>query len=336
MTNTNELSAQIEGDFIALLDEWHSLPEVWDNGLDAQIHRWYSNPPKEFPKKPYFSPSSTNSCPRELYVKAKGAKKDNFRRQPHQARWQRIGTAIGDTIQRDLLFIEKHFEAITGNKPRFKFERNTAGQPMFEDFAKTNVLVEHAGESFYLYGAPDGIMEYVTDEGEAIRVGLEIKSKQTTPARTSLHSMRNPDESHVKQTIAYSHMFGCDYYVILYVNAAKQGWSLTKEQYAKTPDIRAFCLHITDAQRTVLFDELAEINKSIRASDPMPLDLSKWTFNNYKTACARDLSDGEVAALKTQVQRVLRSGLSLKKKEEYVEAFRFIEEVRKKEEGVPV
>src|SRR5690606_1664253 len=167
-----------------------------------------------------FSPSSANSCSRELYVKAKGGKRDNFRRQPHQARWTGIGTAIGDMIQRDLLFIEKHYEKLTGNKPRFKFERNPDGTPAFEDFAKTNALVEHDGERFYLYGAPDGIMQYVTDDGEQIRVGLEIKSKQTTPARTSLHSMRAPDENHVKQTIAYSHMFNVNYYVILYVNAA--------------------------------------------------------------------------------------------------------------------
>src|SRR5690606_31990304 len=124
-------------------DDWHSQNELWDNELDAQIHRWYADPPKVWPQRPYFSPSSANSCPRELYVKAKGGKRDAFKRQPHQKRWTSIGTLVGDMIQRDILFIEKHYEKLTGNKPRFKFERNEDGTPAFEDFAKTNALVEH-------------------------------------------------------------------------------------------------------------------------------------------------------------------------------------------------
>lgn len=336
ITNTNELTTQIEGDFIALLDDYHAQNEVWDNELDAQIHRWYSNPPRVFPKRPYFSPSSANSCPRELYVKAKGAKRDAFKRQPHQKRWTSLGTSIGDMIQRDLLFIEKHYEKLTGNKPRFKFERNEDGTPMFEDFAKTNALVEHNGETFYLYGTPDGIMTYVTDDGEVIRVGLEIKSKQTTPARTSLHSMRAPEESHVKQTIAYSHMYAkdgkpIDYYVILYVNAAKQSWVMTDDQYAKTPDIRAFCIEITDEDRNVLFDRLAEINCAIRTDSPPKLDLDSFTFNNYKTACARDLTDEEFDELKALVRRCLKSNLPGWKKHQYHEAYEFIKSVREAE-----
>lgn len=328
MTNTNELTTQIEGDFIALLDDWHSQNEVWDNELDAQIHRWYADPPKVWPQRPYFSPSSANSCPRELYVKAKGAKRDNFKRQPHQARWQRIGTNIGDMIQRDLLFIEKHYEKMTGNVPRFKFERNEDGTPMFEDFAKTNALVEHAGERFYLYGAPDGVMTYTTDDGEVIRVGLEIKSKQTTPARTSLHSMQGPEESHVAQVTCYAHMFNVDYYVILYINAAKQGWTLTEDQYHKTPDIRAFCLNITDSDKGKIFDRFADITKSIREETPPKLDLSEWFFNNYKTACAESLTDSEYADIKDYVRRVLRSGISDKKKQEIYDTYLFIKDVR--------
>lgn len=321
---------------IALLDDWHSQNEVWDSELDAQIHRWYSDPPQVWPKRPYFSPSSANSCPRELYVKAKGGKRDNFKRQPHQARWQHIGTEIGSIIQRDLLFIEKHYERLTGNSPRFKFERVSGfyeDRPAFEDFAKTNALVEHAGERFYLYGAPDGIMQYVTDDGEIIRVGLEIKSKQTTPARTSLHSMKGPEESHVKQTVAYSHMYAkdgkpIDYYVILYVNASKQSWVMTDEQYEKTPDIRAFCIEITDEDRAQLFDRLAEINRAIRTDSAPKLSLEDWTFNNFKTACARDLTDAEFDELKVQVRRILKSGLPDWKKQAYYDAFEFIKSVR--------
>lgn len=325
---TNNLTTQIEGDFIAMLDEFHSQNEVWDNELDAQIHRWYAEVSPVYPKRPYFSPSSANSCPRELYVKAKGAKRDEFKRQPHQARWQRIGTSVGDMIQRDILFIEKYFEKLTGNEPPFVFERTPDGRPMFEDFAKSNKLIDHDGERFYLYGAPDGIMRYVTDEDEVVRVGLEIKSKQTTPARTSLYSMRGPEEDHVKQVISYSLMYNVDYYIILYVNTAKQSWNLSDEEYEKTPDIRAFCIEITDKDRTMLLDRLAEVQRAIRTNCPPKLDLDKFTFNNFKTACARDLSDEEFDEIKETVKRVLKSGLSDWKKQQYYDAFEFIREVR--------
>src|SRR5699024_2036416 len=141
---TNDLTTQIEGDFIALLDDHFSLPETFDSDLDAQIAKWYSNPPKVFPKRDY----------------------------PWRGRWRKLGTLGGDLIQREILSIERNYEKQTGNKPRFWFEKNADGTPMFEDFAKVNKLVEHNGEKFYLYGTCDGIMNYVTDDGEIIRVGL--------------------------------------------------------------------------------------------------------------------------------------------------------------------
>ena len=61
--NSNSLADKIAQDLLDTLNEWHSLPEVYDNALDAQIHRWYAGVKAVFPKKPYFSPSSANSCP---------------------------------------------------------------------------------------------------------------------------------------------------------------------------------------------------------------------------------------------------------------------------------
>src|SRR5699024_9224888 len=145
LLHKDEMSTQIEGDLIALLDDYHAQQEVWDDDLDAQIHKWYSDVPKLFPKRPYFSPSAVNSCPRELYVKAKGGKRDKDKRQPHQGRWQRIGTQVGDIIQRDILFIEKHYENMTGNSPRFRFLRTKDGQPTFEEFVRVNRKVSIEG-----------------------------------------------------------------------------------------------------------------------------------------------------------------------------------------------
>src|SRR5699024_12539000 len=110
--------------------------------------------------------------------------------------------------------------------PRFRFLRTKDGKPTFEDFVRVNRKVAIEGVEYYLYGMPDGILEYETDSGDKIRVGLEIKSKQTTPARTSLYSMKEAEESHEAQTVAYSIMYGVDYYVVLYVIAAQNSWNL--------------------------------------------------------------------------------------------------------------
>ncbi|GGF88206.1 hypothetical protein [Paenibacillus abyssi] len=289
-------------------------------------------PPRDIP---YFSPSSANADPRGLYEKLRGAKRDGGGQPPHQGRWTRVGTAIGDMIQRDILFAEKHYEALTGDKPRFTFERNAYGEPMFEDFAPGNKTLTHNGKTFALYGFCDGILRYVTEDGEAIRVGLEIKSKQTTAAQTSDYSQRNgPKEDHVKQCVCYSLMYGnadapLDYYVILYVNGSKKAWEMTDDEYAKNPDIKAHGLFITDEMRAGVLDRFADILDAVDNGSPPPLDLGNFTFNNFKRACALSLSDEEMAQLEREVAATMRSGLPDFKKRQYAEAFDKIREIRK-------
>lgn len=331
MTKINVNIEAIAQQFIEEFDDFCAKGGVgFDNELDRQIHSWYLNAPNVFPKRPYFSPSSSKSCPRELYLKATGAKRDNFPRQPHQVRWTELGTAIGDMMQRMVLGMERKGDY------SFRFERNAAGQPVFEDFAKTNHKVEHNGQTFYLYGTADGIMQYVTEDGEVIRVGLEIKSKQGTPARTSLHSMREAEEGHRKQCVAYSEMYGVDYYIIVYVNGAKKSWNMTPEEYAANPDIRAFGIEITQDDRAELFDRFAEITRAVNANEPPTLDLASFTFNNFKTACALSLTDEEFTQVKRTASLAMRSSLPQWKKDGYFEAYEFIRETREKAKGEAV
>lgn len=275
-------------------------------------------PPRDIP---YFSPSSANSCPRELYEKVRKSPRDPRIQPPHQGRWTRIGTAIGDVIQRDILFAERH-----GGAARFTFERNGRGEPMFEDFAKTSATQSHNGRAFALYGTGDGIMRYVSEDGEIIRVGLEIKSKQTTHSTTSDYSQRNgPKDDHVKQCVCYSLMYGTaaqpiDYYVILYVNGSKKAWEMTPADYAKYPDIKAHCIEITDDMRREVLNHFAGIVEAADKGEPPALDIGKWTFNGFKGACAAGLSDEEVAKLQREVDAIQRSGLPDWKKRNYSEA----------------
>lgn len=320
LTVANEIAAELEH----WLNEWYSQPETWANEVDRQIHEWYANAPNVFPKYPYFSPSSATACPRSLYYKAKQAKKDGFKKPPYQGRWQAIGTAIGSVIQRDILAMEKHMPGFP-----FSFERNKNDEPMFEDFAKKNHLVEHDGQKFYLFGTCDGIMRYVTEEGETIRIGIECKSKQTTAARTSLYSMREPEEKHVKQCHAYAEMYQVDMYIILYVNASKKAWQYPEGEFEKSPDMRAFGIEITEEDKTELFDRFAEIQRSVNNNDPLPLDISEWTFNPFKQACANGLTEEEVEALKRQAESAKQSSLSAYQKSKIIEPVEDIVRIRK-------
>jgi hypothetical protein len=228
-------------------------------------------------------------------------------------------------IQRDILFAEKHSKA-----PVFTFERNEYGEPMFEDFAKKAQIVDCNGQQFALYGTCDGIMRYTTEDGEIIRVGLEVKSKQTSYNATGDYSMRNgPKEDHVKQTVCYSLMYGVDYYVILYVNAAKKAWEMTDEDRAKYPDIKAFGIAIDDGMRSSVCDYFAEILTAVAHEQPPMLDIDKWTFNSYKTACAQSLSGEEFDAIQRKVNAIMRSGLPDFKKQAYYDAFNTIKTIRK-------
>jgi hypothetical protein len=123
-------------------------------------------------------------------------------------------------------------------------------------------------------------------------------------------------------------MYNVDYYIILYVNAAKKGWVLTDEEYEATPDIRAFGIEITDADRAELLENFAEVTSAINTSEPPKMDLSRFTFNSFKTACALSLTDDEFNEIKAQVKRIMRSGMPDWKKKSYYDAYEFITEVR--------
>jgi hypothetical protein len=204
---------------------------------------------------------------------------------------------------------------------------------MFEGFAKKAHMITHNGVTFALYGAPDGIMRYVTEDGEIIRVGLEIKSKQGSHSKTSDYSMREAESSHVKQSVVYSEMYGVDVYIVLYVNASKKSWMMTDEDYAKNPDMRAFGIAITNAQRTEIFDGFADILKAADEGVAPPLDIDKWLFNNFKRACALSLSDDEMSDIERQVSALMRSNLPDYKKRQPAEALADILRIRAEKES---
>ncbi|MDA2116730.1 hypothetical protein PDN31_15380 [Bacillus cereus] len=332
--NTKEtLAYEIAEEFRQFLETWHSYSEPYDMLLDVWLHESYAKVLSkgtflDYRSLPYFSPSSANSCPRELYEKALRSPRDQAEVKPWQRRWQFIGTNIGDAIQRDILLAERHYEKFTGEKPRFRIERTKDDYPAFEDFVKTRKVIEHNNQQFALIGTCDGILEYTDEHGVITRVGLEIKSKQTTYSKTSEYSLREPGADHVKQVTCYSLMYDLDYYIVLYMNASKKAWNMNEEDYAKYPDFRAFGVAITDEMRNEVLDKFASIVAAVKTKQPPKLDIEHWTFNNFKKACAQSLSDEEYEEIKTKVNRVKRSSLSDAKKAPYIGALEFIDKVR--------
>lgn len=281
------------------LDTFHTYAQPYDDPLNIWLHQAYADVIREGKNVNfgdiYFSPSSANACPRSLYHKAKKAKRDVKAWQPHQRRWVSLGTMIGDMLQYEMLLCERHYEKMTGTKPRFTMALVDGGtRPAFEDFIFKQHKVEHNGEKFSLLGTSDGIM---VDNETGNLVGLEIKSKQQTPSTTSIRAMTSPKDDHIRQCVCYSIMYGVDKYVIAYYNGAKKAWDMSEEDYAKTPDLRLFDVDVSQSQKNDVLDFFADITRRVRENDPPLPDLLKWKFNDYKTEIARTLTNEEMASL---------------------------------------
>jgi len=180
------------------------------------------------------------------------------------------------------------------------------------------------GHTIALKGQPDGILRYK----DGTRVGLEIKSKQTTAAKTGSYAMSGPEEKHVKQVVAYSLMYGLDDYLIVYGNLAKKSWNMTEEEYEGIPTSAPFTYALRTRIGWALLDRLAGVLDAVEARTPPPLELDKWAFNNWKTACALSLTEDEMEDLRAQVKRVQRSKMPAWVKQNYQTAWIEIQEIR--------
>lgn len=321
---------EIAQEFTDFLNEWHGYREPYDDQLDAWLHGEYAKikSKRNFIdwKSVYFSPSSANSDDRELYVKALKMQRDADDIKPWQRRWTGLGTAVGDWLQREILLAEKHFEKYTLEKPPFVIARTDEGQPFFEDFVHGQHFFEHDGERFSLVGTCDGVLIH---QASGKRIGLEIKSKQTSYSETGFQRMKAPKDDHVAQVTCYSLMYDLDAYLIVYVNTSKKAWFMTDEEFAKSPDFRVFGVAVTDDMKRQVLDKFAGVARAVREQTPPKLNLDKFRFNNFKRACALSLTDAEVDEIKTTVKRVMKSGLPDWKKQSYYDAYQYIVEARK-------
>lgn len=290
MSHAKELTKQ--------LNEFHMYDNVYDDALDIFIDQSYADVRRK--KRhldwsiPYFSPSSSDKCDRELYHKAKRHKKDPKVWQPHQRRWVQFGEGIAAVIQREFMLSDRHFEKFTGKKPRYSMGMTDEGLPFMEEFVFTQKKFEHEGEKFTILGTLDSVL---IDNETGNPLIVEIKSKMQTPSKTSLTAMKEAQPGHIKQVICYGLMYGIDEAVIMYQNLAHKGWDMSEEDFKKTPDIRLFDVDITEDKKLDILDKFANIAQRIREDDPPLPDMSKWKFNEYKQTIAESMTDEDVDKL---------------------------------------
>lgn len=331
---TQQMAEQIAQDFTDFLDEFHTYNQPYDDAMDAEFYAQYARILKEQSKwgyfnwktapdgtpRPLFSPSSAGKDERQLYEKAIKSKADVRKPNRNQRDWTGLGSQVGAYIQREVMLAERHFEKLTGKQLRFRFKRTERNEPMLEHFVKKIQEVKHNGEQFGLNGLPDGILEYLTDDGEWIDVGLEVKSFQK--GYTDFKKLAQPKIDHELQTHVYGEMYSLDYTIVLYHLTYGADW---KRDFSRS---KAFGRHVPKEVRNQVLDKYARVTKAWRTGVAPAVDLDGWNYNDYKTAIAKGLTDEEYEILSAQVKRMQRSGLPEWRKVQYAEAIEFMREVR--------
>lgn len=222
-----------------------------------------------------FSPSSASACKRALVFKANREEKDEVLRYPYQRRWTRNSSAVHEAVQRDLLYCEKVLE-----NPVFTVHRLENGLPAWEQNIKTHKIIEHNGVKFVLNGMCDGILEYKPDGSKVL---FEFKTKSTTIGAVGTYKLKNVQEEHRIQAVAYSLLFGVDECIFCYESVAKDGW--TKGADAKL-DFRTFYVKVTEEDKKELLDKFSEVAKDFY-DKKLPAKEDKCFFCVYKEACER-------------------------------------------------
>ncbi|MDT2278138.1 hypothetical protein [Paenibacillus larvae] len=204
-----------------------------------------------------------------------------YRNHRTKGRWTRIGTAIGDTIQRDLLLAEKDTSAILFSGLR----RNEDGTPMFEEFAKKARNIMHKGKVFALYGTCDGIMLYTSDDGDVrtSRTRDKIEADNILADITLLYAGAERRSHQAGDMLLHYVQRRLLHHSLR--QRLKKGWNMSEEritQKAQTSGHLGFTLPTSTAMRSDVLDTFAGVPEQMGKGIPPALDIEKWTFNNYK------------------------------------------------------
>jgi hypothetical protein len=263
--------AQIEQEFAEQLDAYYASPASGFH--DNRIARsFYEQKLRYLKWNPYpndglvtFGASGTDKCDLEVFFrnqKVKAPKSDDL---PFRGRQRRIGSAVIEYLQLDML----HMPKVLGDKAKFKIHQFANNEFAFEDAAQRREIFEYDGVKFAITAKPDGILDYNNDPFDPLI--FEYKTKATgIRAMNSKLDFKGPDDGHLRQVTAESLVFGIREGIILYESTQKPDWfgdedktSVTKGQKTwvdgkPIADIRPFYFNITDEMQEKLLADLAK------------------------------------------------------------------------------
>jgi CRISPR/Cas system-associated exonuclease Cas4 (RecB family) len=232
--------------------------------------------PREYAR---FSPSSADSCNRELFYKNLRAERDESEMTSWQRRWTENSTGVHEARQRNLLYGEKYVKNPDFTVERIVDKENPLrdGLPAWEKPLEGWKVVEHKGVTIVVTGMMDGILKYK----DGSRIGFEFKTKSNSVAQ--IKGLKKPAPHHKKQCIAYSILFGIDEFVLTYESVAKDKWGTGE---LGRPDMKAFYIKVTERQREQLLDKWAGIGENVETGE-LPLgDNTKCMFCQFKGTCS--------------------------------------------------
>ncbi|MED4619168.1 hypothetical protein [Priestia megaterium] len=221
-----------------------------------------------------YNPSGASKCNLELFQIAIGIEQVHDDKYPYHDRWTRNATAVHEATQRDLLYAQKYLP-----NTKFTVELTEDGLPAWEQNILTWKVFEHKGQRFVINGMMDGILKYIPEDK---KIGFEFKTKSSTIGQVGYYKMKDIQEAHKMQGVAYSLLFGIDDFVFMYESLAKDGW--TKGAEAK-PDFRVFHLHVTEEMRQELLDKFAYVASCVEAGVEPAEELDKCFFCGFKYIC---------------------------------------------------
>ena len=236
--------------------------------------------PKQFAK---FSPSSADSCERELFFKNLKMPRDPDEMTAWQRRWTENSTGVHEARQRNLLYAEKYLEKPMFKVVRIKDPENPMrdGLPAWEKPLEDWKQIKHKDIDLVETGMMDGILEYK----DGTQIGFEFKTKSNSVAQIKqIIKSGKPAPHHRKQCVAYSILFGINEFVLVYEAVAKDKWG-TKQ--GGRQDLTAFYVKVTEKQRQQLLDKWAKVAEGVETGEMPKGDNKKCMFCQWKLECAK-------------------------------------------------
>lgn len=323
-----EREHQIINDFTNQYDRYYANPN--SSFYDADLERrFYAQKMKYigyFPRPKdgivTFGASQTALCDRQAIFKYGNVKPEKTDDIPFRGRQRRLGTAVIDYVQLDLV----HMPKVLGDDCKFRVKENEDGEFMFEDAAARRRVFEVTMDDGYvcrfaLFAKPDGILEY--EYGDLL---FEYKTKATgLRSMNSKLDYKGPDESHMRQVTAEALVFGIDEGIILYESTQKPSWFSDEENKSVTkgqktwkdgrplPDARPFYFRVTDEMKESLLNELARQARMIYEGDlpeVTPEMTLKCGFCQFRDHCHENLTMENIERLRETEARYARSSLA--------------------------